>query len=146
MELDRRSHLPLSQQLGNGIIEAIRSGRLQPGAPVASSRQLAQSLGVHRNTVVAAFEDLRAQGWLETALASHTRVTRTLPESETPARRRGEQVGFDLEPWRNSALTFEAVPQRVLDLTGGLPDARLFDAQVLARAYRRALRRAPSRL
>src|SRR5207237_5726274 len=30
--------------------------------------------------------------------------------------------------------------------TGGLPDARLFDAQVLARAYRRALRRAPARL
>ncbi|MBK7862370.1 MAG: PLP-dependent aminotransferase family protein [Archangiaceae bacterium] len=146
LQLDRRSHLSLAQQLTRAITDAIRDGRLQPGAAVPSSRQLAQSLGLHRNTVVAAFDDLRLQGWVETVKGSHTRVTRALPEASFAPERRGAAVGFDLEPWPSSAPTFEAVSPRVLDFTGGLPDARLFDARALARAYRRALRRAPGRL
>jgi GntR family transcriptional regulator/MocR family aminotransferase len=146
LELDRRSHLPLPQQLGNALVEAIRAGRLPRGAPVPSSRQLAHDLGVHRNTVVAAFEDLRAQGWLESTLGSHTRVSRALPDGPSAAPRRSRDSGFELEPWRNSATTFEAVPRQVLDFTGGLPDARLVDVNALARAWRRALKRAPERL
>jgi GntR family transcriptional regulator/MocR family aminotransferase len=41
---------------------------------------------------------------------------------------------------------FEAAPRQVLDFTGGLPDPRLLPAAVLARAYRRALRRGGSAL
>jgi len=141
LDLDRRSHLPLPQQLVNGVVEAIRQGRLAPGAPVPSTRRLAAALGVHRNTVVAAFDDLVAQGWFETTRASHTRVTGALPEAAAVPGRRGAGPGFDLVPWKSSAATFEAVPKKVLDFTGGLPDPRLFDARLLARAYRRALKR-----
>ncbi|MBL8953045.1 MAG: PLP-dependent aminotransferase family protein [Myxococcaceae bacterium] len=141
LELDRGSHLPLPQQLVNAVVEGVRRGRLAPGAGVPSTRRLAAELGVHRNTVVAAFDDLVAQGWLETTRASHTRVTRALPERVTEAGRRGRGIGFELGAWKSSAATFEAVPKRVLDFTGGLPDPRLFDSRLLARAYRRALKR-----
>lgn len=146
LRLDRGSHLPLPQQLVNGVVEAIRRGWLAPGAAMPSSRALAGQLDVHRNTVVAAFDELKAQGWLETSRASHTRVTRDLPEGTARAGRRGDALGFPVAPWQSSARAFEALPKKVLDFSGGLPDARLFDAALLARAYRRALKRAGSQL
>ena len=141
LSLDRSSHQPLPQQLVLAITDAIRRGRLEPGAPLPGTRPLARTLGLHRNTVVAAFDELRAQGWLETARASHTSVTRTLPVTEVaPARGRGKALGFPLRPFENSSRSFEAAPRDVLDFTGGLPDARLFPSHLLARAYRRALK------
>lgn len=141
LSLDRSSHLPLPQQLVLSIAAAIRQGRLEPGAVMPGSRPLARSLGLHRNTVVAAFDELRSQGWLETSRASHTRVTETLPVTEVhglPGR--SKALGFPLRPFKNSSRSFEAAPRDVLDFTGGLPDARLFPSHLLARAYRRALK------
>ncbi len=146
LSLDRKSHQPLPQQLVLALVEEIRRGRLEPGEPVPGTRTLARTLGVHRNTVVAAFEELLAQGWLESTRASHTRVTRSLPVSDLPAQTRTRAMGFDVRPWGNSARSFEAVPADVLDFTGGLPDARLFPSDVLARAYRRSLKRSSGML
>lgn len=142
LQVDRRSHVPVAQQVARAVMSAIRSGQLPPGATLPGSRPLARDLGVHRNTVVAALEELREQGWLETSRASHTRVTRTLPMGEAvqPATGRATTPRFALSPFRNTARGFEAVPRDVLDFTGGLPDARLFPSQLLARAYRRALK------
>ena len=141
LSLDRGSHLPLPQQLVLAITGAIRQGRLEPGAVMPGTRPLARTLGLHRNTVVAAFDELSAQGWLETSRASHTRVTGTLPVSEVHATQgRATALGFPLRAFENSSRSFEAAPRDVLDFTGGLPDARLFPSHLLARAYRRALK------
>ena len=144
--LDRSAHQPLAQQLVLALTSEIRRGRLRPGDRVPSSRKLAGELGVHRNTVVAAFDELVAQGWLETTRASHTRVTETLPIAEQTRHPRSRTMGFDVRPWLNSSPSFEAVPRDVLDFSGGLPDARLFPAEVLARAFRRSLRRSAGAL
>jgi GntR family transcriptional regulator/MocR family aminotransferase len=148
LSIDRSSHRPLPRQLVLAIVEEIRSGRLEPGAPVPGTRTLARTLGVHRNTVVAAFEELLVQGWFETTRGSHTRVSTQLPvavgQQRSSPRKRG--IGFELRAWENSSRSFEAVPSSVLDFTGGLPDARLFPAQALSRAYRRSLRRSSGRL
>lgn len=142
LSLDRSSHQPLPQQLVLAITEAIRTGRLEPGAALPGTRPLARTLGLHRNTVVAAFDELRAQGWVETSRASHTRVTETLPVAQIARAPTGKarSLGYELRPFENSARSFEAAPRDVLDFTGGLPDARLFPSHLLARAYRRALK------
>jgi GntR family transcriptional regulator / MocR family aminotransferase len=141
LQVDRKSHVPVAQQLVVALTVAIRAGRLKPGAALPGSRSLAAQLGVHRNTVVAAFDELHEQGWVETTRASHTRVTRTLPVTEAlPSGPRARELGFVLRPFHNSSRAFEAAPREVLDFTGGLPDARLFPSHLLARAYRRALK------
>ena len=43
MELDRGGELSLGEQLTGGIREAIRAGRLPPGAALPSTRGLARS-------------------------------------------------------------------------------------------------------
>ncbi|HYD41640.1 MAG TPA: PLP-dependent aminotransferase family protein [Anaeromyxobacter sp.] len=144
LPLDRDCPSPLAVQIARGLVERIRTGALRAGAPVPSSRALARTLGVHRNTVLAAYAELQAEGWLTTIAARGTTVARDLPA--LPARdrqarppRRSEEPGFDVPPAPDPSWV--APGPRDYQLLGGVPDPRLFTAPLLARAYRRALRR-----
>jgi GntR family transcriptional regulator/MocR family aminotransferase len=60
--------------------KAILSGQLVPGTRLQSSREISKELGVSRNTVVNAFEQLLAEGYLDGQVGSGTYVSRALPE------------------------------------------------------------------
>jgi GntR family transcriptional regulator/MocR family aminotransferase len=62
------------------IRAAILDGRLAPGSRVPSTRQLAAAYQVARGTVVAAFEQLLAEGYLTSAVGSGTHVAEALPD------------------------------------------------------------------
>ena len=62
------------RRIYDGIRALVLAGRLQPGQPLPSSRSLAAERGISRNTVVAAFEQLAAEGYLETRVGDATRV------------------------------------------------------------------------
>ncbi|GAA4100521.1 PLP-dependent aminotransferase family protein [Nonomuraea soli] len=74
MSLDRSAGQTLGHQLQEHLREAIRSGRLQPGERLPSSRRLAQQLGLSRGLVVETYEQLRAEGYLEADTGSGTSV------------------------------------------------------------------------
>ena len=59
--LDRRSSTPLHQQIGRQLLHAIRRG-VPAGSRLPSSRVMARLLGVSRNTVMTAYDDLVAAG------------------------------------------------------------------------------------
>lgn len=65
VRIDKGLEEPVYQQLANGIASLIRQGHLKPGAALPSSRKLAEMFDIHRKTVVAAFDELQAQGWAE---------------------------------------------------------------------------------
>ncbi len=62
--LDRPGDLPLYQQIKQGIIEAIEQGDLPPSTRLPATRQLARRLGVNRVTVVTAYAELTAEGYI----------------------------------------------------------------------------------
>ena len=62
LELSTDSPVPLHRQLTEALREAILSGRLAAGTRLPSTRSLAGDLDVSRSTVVAAFEQLAAEG------------------------------------------------------------------------------------
>jgi len=62
LTLDRRR--PLPPQIAAGLRAAIQNGRLTTGDRLPASRTLARALGVARQVVVAAYEDLAASGHL----------------------------------------------------------------------------------
>ncbi len=80
VNLDRNSSVPLFQQLGAQIRQAVLSGRLPSGLRLPSSRILAKQLGVSRTSVVTAFEQLIAEGFLEGRVGAGTFVGTDLSE------------------------------------------------------------------
>jgi GntR family transcriptional regulator/MocR family aminotransferase len=140
--IDPRRGAPLYLQIVHAFIHEIKRGRLVPGAPLPSSRELATSLGVNRKTIVLAYDDLVAQGWFATNGTRGTFVSAQLPEAP-PAR------SLRCDP-RAADFTFHATPDPRLVYAGqdrlvvddGLPDARLFSFDTLLHAHREGGRRA----
>ncbi len=78
--LDASSSAPLYRQLYDALRGAILSGSLKAGERLPASRTLSDELCVSRNTVLNAYEQLLAEGYLEGKVGAGTFVTRTLPE------------------------------------------------------------------
>jgi GntR family transcriptional regulator/MocR family aminotransferase len=78
--LDRRSRVPLHRQIYDRWCEGILSGRFAAGTKVPSTRELAAMLSVARATVTTAYDQLTAEGYLESSHGSGTFVSRALPD------------------------------------------------------------------
>ncbi|GAB3803369.1 GntR family transcriptional regulator [Humibacter antri] len=68
--IDPLSDVPLYQQLRDRIVEGIATRELEPGAPLASVRQLAVEFGINPATVAKGYDLLRAEGLLTTHRSS----------------------------------------------------------------------------
>ena len=144
--IDPARDVPIYMQIIQALIRDIERGRLTSGAYLPSSRELAAVLGVNRKTVVLAYEDLIAQGWLASAGTRGTMVSTSLPD---PVKKHQGEVEATMS---TAAIDyrFAAPPERPLALPSGpglkldegAPDGRLFPAELLARAYRSAAHRA----
>ena len=79
----------LSQQIYHALRAAILSRQLMPGARLPSTRALAADLGISRNAVLFAYEQLRGEGYAVGRVGSGTVVSPTLPEPslDAPVRR-----------------------------------------------------------
>ncbi|MFB7513018.1 PLP-dependent aminotransferase family protein [Streptomyces sp. NPDC056144] len=73
--VDRTSPLSLSAQVRDALRGLIEEGTLLPGSRIPSSRQLAVDIGVARSVVVEVYEQLSAEGYLESRRGSGTRVS-----------------------------------------------------------------------
>jgi len=101
--LERRRDVPLYQQITRAITSDIRRGRLRPGDALPGTRTLARALGVQRLTVVTAFEDLVAEGWIINRPARGAFVSTDLPDprprrftSRSLPEDMAERTAFDL--------------------------------------------------
>jgi GntR family transcriptional regulator/MocR family aminotransferase len=72
---------PIYQQLYRQIRESILRGELAPGARLPATRILATDAGVSRNTVLLAYDQLRAEGYVDGQVGAGTFVARDLPDS-----------------------------------------------------------------
>jgi len=137
--------LPAFARIAELLSAEIRRGRLRPGDRLPGTRPLAEQLGVGRNTVVAAYAELAAEGWIVTRAAGGSFVSNEVPEQHArryakraPDTATAARPGFDFEA-RALERPTQADP-KTLALFAGVPDLRKFPTALLARAYRRALR------
>ena len=84
--LDPASDTAMFRQLYLALRERVLDGRLRPGTRLPSSRSLAGDLGIGRNTVITAFDQLLAEGYLESRQGSGTYIAEVLPDSWHTAR------------------------------------------------------------
>jgi GntR family transcriptional regulator/MocR family aminotransferase len=114
--------------LMDALREAVRTGRLVPGARLPSSRSLAADLGIARNTVADAYAGLVAEGWLTAQQGSGTRVARRAAPRKPPT---------------GVVRTRPASRRPAYNLHPGTPDLASFPRAEWLKAARRALTAAP---
>jgi GntR family transcriptional regulator / MocR family aminotransferase len=149
LDLDRRAGVPLFLQIARALTDDIRRGRLRPGDSLPGTRTLAHSLGVQRLTVVSAYDEMVAEGWIETHAARGAFVSTALPDPQprdirSKAHARAgvpRSPGFDVPPGPAAEMPY-SVPLGALLFAPNRPDVRLIPDDLVARAYRRALKSA----
>ncbi len=94
-DVDRGSATPLFRQIYLQIRSAIVSGRLSRGLRLPSTRELASRLGVARASVVFAYEQLLAEGYIAGKARSGTFISADLPATigRSPSVRVGRAAG-----------------------------------------------------
>jgi GntR family transcriptional regulator / MocR family aminotransferase len=125
VELRRGDELPLHEQLERGLRQAIREGRLRADTALPSSRALAAELGVSRGVVTAAYDQLAAEGYLQTRQGAPVRVTQSVRAQAAP------------RPAPSLVAEF------AYDFSPGLPDLAGFPRDRWLRSLRRAWRETP---
>jgi len=85
--LDPASRVPAYLQIRDRIATLVEEGALRPGQRLPPTRTLAGSAGVHRSTVVRAYDELRALGYLESRPGSYSTIRRRArpPGASRPA-------------------------------------------------------------
>ena len=146
--VDPASATPMYQQLSDWFRRAILDGHLQPGQRVPSTRNLAGELCISRIPVLSAYDQLLAEGYLESFTGSGTRVARAIPQATPAARRhRSTRDGAPPPSARRVALRsaqLQGPEQTWLDNLGafrvGLPALDRFPTAVWARLVHRHAR------
>src|SRR5262249_29880318 len=87
-QVDRTSATPLFQQIYLQIRSAIVARTLSPGLRLPSTRGLASRLRVARASVISAYEQLLAEGYIVGRARSGTFISSELPGSEPRVARR----------------------------------------------------------
>src|ERR1044072_3689919 len=96
--LDPAREQPLLLQRASAMAHDIRRGRLKPGEPLPGTRELAESLELNRNTVVAGYDELAAEGLVLTRVGGGTFVAGEAPRLLAPAPLASETPTFAIAP------------------------------------------------
>jgi GntR family transcriptional regulator / MocR family aminotransferase len=80
----RDSRIPVYRWLYAALRHEILAGRLRTGARLPATRDLARQYHLARGTVVSAFEQLKAEGYVEGTVGAGTYVSKTLPAQMLP--------------------------------------------------------------
>lgn len=140
--IDPQGQVAVYDQIARAVADDIRRGRLRAGDALPGSRTLAETLRVHRNTVLAAYDTLAAEGWIVARTGAATYVADAIP---APSRRGAARprdparIGFELEP-RAEDPDESSQLRGLLRISDGTPDPREVPAVALSRALRAALR------
>jgi GntR family transcriptional regulator / MocR family aminotransferase len=131
--LGTQDALPLHRQLYEAMRRAMLDGKLGAGERLPSSRDLAQDLGLSRNTVVAAINQLGVEGYLVSRVGSGTYVNDNVPQINSARRARtGLRLVPALAPARLSrrgetlTSSFCASELEVQPFTPGIADFSAF--------------------
>lgn len=136
---DRASAEALGRQLVRRLRMAIESGFFPPASRLLPSRELAARLGVSRNTVTGALDQLVAEGYLESRVGAGTYVAAaaSIAHDGRPSRSAGGDAG---------AGAFAAIAARLAatgssygPLRNGSPDLSAFPLRVWQRLERKNL-------
>lgn len=82
LKIDRQSPKPLYKQITEEIKTLIDQGVMETNKPLPSTRRLAKKIGINRSTVIRAYEELQALGYIQSRPGSYNRIQKRRKEVE----------------------------------------------------------------
>lgn len=129
ISLDADSPLSLNRQICAQIRELILRGHLAAGDRLPSTRQLCKDLHVARSTVIEAYDQLLAEGYLESRRGSGTHVAQGI-------RPQPQMCGQKTGAGDHVAAVVHTVPPGLVNFQSGIPALEHFPAAEWGRLYR----------
>lgn len=150
----RDPETPAYRWLYTALRTEILEGRLRPGARLPGTRDLASQYGLSRGTIVTAFEQLKAEGYVDGTVGSGTYVSKVLPDDLLEVRRGagGPPQPQPRPPQSVSAFGRRVHPFPTIEIRPirafrpNLPALDLFPTTLWAQITARRLRRVSARL
>lgn len=164
-ELVRDRTKPAGEQIVRGVMELIGGSRLQPGERLPPIRALAALLGVNRNTVAKAYQELAERGYVQSRFGGGSVVARppvrpapvAAPAGDNRAGNGAGRARFSEQDWTRryaqhlsvmeqgqaGALNLEQDPINLFQLR---PHTALFPSELFRRCLNTVLRRQPGAL
>jgi len=142
IRIDRSLDRPVYLQIAHQLINAIQRGVLVAGIQLPGTRSLSEDLDVHRKTIIAAYDELDAQGWTEirankgTFVRNHVLAEKELVEiyDEKILTSYPAKAGYSFK--QSILLDSLAVNSTSrLEFNDGLPDIRLLPLDRLSKVY-----------
>ena len=131
IRLDQTAEKPIYLQIADAIIEAIQQGRLHKGDILPSTRTLASTIGVNRNTIVKALSVLLDEEWLISLERKGIYIAQTMPQVRPQKPKQASPTAADAPFQHPAPLVFD----------NGYPDSKIVPIKELARAYRQIFNR-----
>lgn len=151
-KLDRNAPISLSRQIYQVLSQLILDGVLIESIKLPSTRALAKDLGVSRNTIIEAYDQLLAEGYIESYTGSGTYVSKTVPDKNTHFFGVSESAflandriiisGRGKELLNNA----QAAKKQWGAFVSGVPDVKLFPSEIWLKLLRRHWRKPSSEL
>lgn len=141
IKIDRKALVSLHIQVCNAIISLITNGTLRPSDMLPGSRILAELIGINRNTVKLAYEELISQGWAESIERKGVFVISRIPKISrvvipVTIKENSIQEAFTWINRFENAAASENFQKTILTIDDGFPDVRLAPVEQLMREYR----------
>src|SRR5919202_1282935 len=138
-QLKRDAATSITQQLVDLFIEAIESGRVEPGAKLPTTRALAADASINHLTAARVYRRLAEMGYVTATVGRGTFVRTLVPAA-------ADEQGDDWQAWAlpelpqayamqitDDAFRLATDPE-VISLSTGFPSPRLFPVEELKRA------------
>ena len=143
--LGREGEIPLARQIYTILSDLILSGELSAGVKLPASRALATDCGVSRNTIMFAYEQLLAEGYVISLIGSGTFVSDTVPvanwlSDEMSAKESSVSSEVELNLSKrglNMVNSAQASPEQWKPFVSGVPDTSLFPKDIWLRLLRK---------
>lgn len=140
IQIEANGGQPLYQQIASSVIADIQRGRLKPGTALPGTRVLSKRLGLNRNTVATAYEELIAQGWATAESSRGTFVMHRQPRIVHGGMPSVSLAGLNDEPGRRKVRqTTERGALPRFNFADEEPDSRIDSGSDFNEAFRRAI-------
>lgn len=142
--IDKNLPSPAYIQVVNGLVNLIKEGVIKKGAVIPGTRSMAGLINLHRKTIIAAYSELTAQGWLIVAARHGHRVAEEFPETGIKQWGISENGYSSNSKMKSPFFKLETskefyphpfLPNPSLIIDDGHPDTRLAPMHLLNREY-----------